>query len=292
MPILAAAACLAAPALAGPPDLEGKMYVITDWSGSDSDNYCEGRDVEAWAEMLDGWYDAVNDYGKVFKDGRMVNGDMKATIFCDPDSRAGCNDVARLDDADVAMIGLHGIDRGEHWAGLMRTPWQSRCRVDAPERLVGPDDELVQLGDTDLEFFHMSSCESMNDEHWDNTRLMFSDGGSSNRLHIATGFHGVMWISSGRDDDYEDFALDGHFALASAWTDHLYDDGIGDGNYEQCPVAMSVGSSSNACAVRLATEGYLVPQNPDPGGVNWYCTSYYDGCDPKAETPLTPPWED
>jgi len=283
---IAAGLLLAAVPAFGAADLEGKMYVITDWISE-----CSGNDVDAWAEMLDGWYDHVNDYGKVFKDGRMVNGDMNAAIFCDPDTHSDCSDHTRADDADALMIGLHGGDRGSYWGGLMRrTGPNGVCRAEGAYSGAPAGTPLVRLGDKDVEYFHMSSCESMNDEHWSNTRRMMYDSDSSSngaRAHIATGFHGLMWISSGRDDDYEDFALDAHFAMAWAWTEHLYDDDIGDDDVEQCPVAMSIGPNLDNCLARLNSEAYLLTQS-DPTSSSYYCAMYYDGCDPAAESPLAP----
>jgi hypothetical protein len=290
-----ALAVLASPAWAAG---EAKMYVITDWSPGNLalPGGCKGNNIEDWDDMVDGWYDAINDWGVFVKDGRWVDGVFNRSLLCDPDSGvSGCSDNTRLDDADVAMIGLHGSDSGNHWQGSLRydgSPTNpADCRIDAAEKSGGE----MFVGDTDLEYLHLSSCNSMDDDNLTQTRRWFQDPVDSpvngQRLHMATGFHGFMWISSGRADDYEDFAWGGHLLLGSVWMDEMYDSGINFA-YEQCPVAYSVGPSLNNCVHRLTTEGYLnldPALQADPTSINFWCVQYYDGCEPKGETPFNLP---
>lgn len=284
--LLAAGLLLTLPALAA---LEGKLYVVTDWKAS----HCPEDDRPSWDDMLDGWYDHMNDYGAVFKDGRLSNGNLNSSYFCDYDTNTACDDAPRIDDADVAMLGTHGIDRGQHWAGVPRElgPLNS-CMIEAP--IAGATGARMHVGDYDLEYLHLSSCESMNDEHWSSTWRMFFDGdsaGSGNRLRIATGFHGLMWIGESFTDDYATFALNAHVQIASGWLDALYDDDVEDEegrSYEQCPVAMAIGRTQSGCEERLTKAGYITDTFGDPGNPNHVCTMYFDGCDPKAETALNP----
>ncbi|HKV12630.1 MAG TPA: DUF6345 domain-containing protein [Thermoanaerobaculia bacterium] len=287
-------AALAAPAWAAG---EAKMYVITDWELGNLmvPGFCSGKSIPDWDDMVDGWYNSIDDLGIFVKDGRQVNGTFTRSLLCDPDAIAGCTDNTRLDDADVAMIGLHGGDSGKHWRGSLRqdgTPSASAdCRIDAAEASGGE----MFVGDTDLEYLHLSSCHSMDDDNLSNTRYWFQDPvdspGNGQRLHMATGFHGIMWISSGRDDDYEDFGWGGHMLLGSIWMDEMYDSGV-NGEYEQCPVAYSVGPSLDNCVHRLTTEGYMnldPTLQADPTSINYWCVQYYDGCDPKNESPFSLP---
>ncbi len=282
------------PAFAG---LEAKLYVVSDWSPGNNGTagYCAANNVGSWDEMTSGWYDAVNDFGTVFKDGKWVNGKLRRGLFCDPDTGLTCADHERIDEADVAMIGFHGADSGGHWRGSMRYDGTqngySDCQIDAPEAGSG---ELF-LGDADLEFYHMSSCNSMDDDNLVNVRRLFQDPvdspASGKRLHLATGFHGVMWISEGRADDYATFAWAGHVGLAEAWTDTMYDGSVeyeGE-EYQMCPIAYSVGPSLDNCLERLTHESYVNVRNPDPSSVSYWCAMAYEGCDPRADDPFVWP---
>lgn len=282
-------AVLASPAWAAS---EAKMYVVTNLNLGNFGvpGYCTGKSISEWDDMLDGWYDAIDDFGVFFKDGKQVDGAFTRSLLCDPDAIPGCSDTVNLDDADAAIIGLHGSDSGNHWRGTLRhdgTPAaNSDCTIDAAETGSGE----MFVGDTDLEYLHLSSCNSMDDDNLSETRRWFHDPVDSpvngQRLHMATGFHGFMWISSGYADDYEDFAWGGHILLGSAWMDEMYGWGINFA-YEQCPVAYSVGSSLNNCVNRLTAEGYQNVIDPalktDPSSINYWCVKFFDGCSPKGE---------
>lgn len=283
--VVAGAAFLApAPAAA---DREAKMFAITDWD----DDVCPGGDRPSWDNMADAWYDEITDHSGWYKAGSYVNGDMNRSRFCDPDTGlAGCNDGAYLDAADAAIIALHGADSGNHWRGtLRRKGGVDDCKIDAPEVAGGGE---LWAGDLDLEFLHLSSCNSMDDDNLPYTRHMFEDPvdtpRNGRRLHQATGFHGVMWISSGRVDDYEDFADDAFdIPIGLAWEYNLYDTGVQD-YYDQCPVAYAVSNSLENCLNRLTTERYDNVYS-DPPDNSYWCVYYYDGCDPKGDDPFVLP---
>jgi hypothetical protein len=95
----------------------------------------------------------------------MADGNFTRALLCDPDTGLpGCDDGNHLDDADVAIIALHGSDVNRHWRGALRFsggPPNGDCGIDAPEAGSGE----MFLGDSDLEFLHMSSCHSMDDDN-------------------------------------------------------------------------------------------------------------------------------
>jgi hypothetical protein len=268
--------------------LEAKAYIITDWIAE-----CSANDIPYWDDMIDYWYDEIDDHGWYSKDGFIVNGEMDRDRFCDPDTGlANCADHLSTEDADALMIGLHGSDSGNHWQGSLRKNGGASvndCRIDAPDG-DGVAEEMF-LGDVDVEFLHLSSCYSMDDDNLPFTWRMFQDPVDSPvnglRLHQATGFHGLMWIGGCCDDQYEDFADDAFdVSIKSAWMDNMYVTGI-NGSATQCPIAYAVGTNSTDCFNRLNTEQY---DNifGDPGNVGYYCYYYYVGCDPSGETAFTP----
>ena len=145
----------------------------------------------------------------------------------------------------------------------------------------------------DLEFLHFSSCNSMDDDNLKSAWRMFQDVDSASngaRLHQADGFHGVMWISSGRADDYEDFADDAHYvSIRTAWLDNLYDDEV-NGVYEQCPLAYAVGPTFADAKARLSGERYTHIYS-DPGPIGYVAFATFAGCDPMADNPFVDPWK-
>jgi hypothetical protein len=285
---IAAAALLSATPARGE-HLEAKMYAISDW-----DTECPGSDRDMWDDMADNWYDEITDHGWYHKAGRQVNGNMDRDIFCDPDTGlANCDDGSRLDAADAAIIALHGADSGNHWRGSLRRNGGASvndCNIDGSESAV-PGGEL-HAGDVDLEFLHLSSCFSMDDDNLPFTYFNFEDAVDSpvngRRLHQLDGFHGIMYIGGCCDDQYEDFADDAFdVSIKEAWLDNMYVTGI-NGSSTQCPVAYAVGRDRNDCFDRIDHERYNNVRS-DPGAIGYYCYYYYDGCDPDGETPFTDP---
>ena len=267
-------------------DLEAQMYVVTDWLAE-----CPANDLSHWDNMVDYWYDEIDDHGWFHRNRRFVNGEYNRNLLCDSDTGlAGCDDGANLDAGDAVMLGLHGGDSGDHWRGsLRRNSGGGDCFIDAPDAGGG---ELF-AGDVDLEFLHFSSCNSMDDDNLGNTWRMFEDPVDSptngRRLHQADGFHGFMFIGSCCDDQYEDFASDAFsVSIKDAWLDNMYVTGIDCflGLFgtcaTQCPVAYAVGTDAADCFNRIDNERYNAPF-ADPGPIGTYCYSYYDGCNPEGE---------
>ena len=238
----------AAPASAN--HLEAKMYAITKWDGG-----CSGAQRDSWDDMAYGWYDEIADSSWYNHAGKAVNGNINNLWFSDSSLVSGANDSAHIDGADAAIIAWHGGDSGGVWQGSMHIPGggSKSCKSRSDEMLLG--------------------------NMWSTWRKSF--GG----MHQADGFHGLMWISSGRVDDYEDFADDGFDeAMSYAFMDNLYDSDAKDG-YAQCPVAYSVGSSSSDVLNRLTTERYDYIYS-DPSSNNHWAAMYIKNCLPKGETTI------
>lgn len=270
---------------------EAKLYVITNWPSS---GLCMGNDVGDWDDMTLAWYDRLTAGPEFFKDGVRINNSMSRNIFCDPDSPVSpCNDTNRIDDADAAMVAFHGFDRDGHWGGLMQVKTDDeRCSIHAPE---GVSSDGLFVGDTDLEFLHLSSCNSMDDDNLNNTWRMFADVTSKTngqRLHQANGFHGVMAITGGFAGNYQNFADDGHWIpIADAWIDNLYDDDILYSDLrigDQCPVSYVVGSTAGDAVTRLVFERYNAVFE-DPTSRKYSAYLYIEDCDPLGDDRFNDP---
>lgn len=271
--IFAVAAILdSTPALA---QREAKIYAVTKWDGG-----CAGSTRNSWDNMADAWYDEITNTGVsvlgtcIFghcneayaRDGRRVNGSVINSKFADANVVSWGNDSPYLDDADAALVAWHGSESGNDYEGSMRVneAGGGNCTLLRSE---------MAIGNTDLEFLHLSSCNSMDDNQWPHWWKAFAGA------HQVDGFHGFMWIGQGRVSDYRDFADDAfHESLADAWLDNLYVEDV-SGSDDQCPVAYAVGADRDDVARRMATERYNnVKSRPTIG--HWMAI-YFSGCNPQ-----------
>jgi hypothetical protein len=264
---------------------EVKMFAIGDFVPTASGG-CGGKDISSWPNMVSEWYDKMGKKGHT-KDGKFTNGSMTIQRFCDPDWNAGCNDDIDLDDADAAIIATHGSDSDDHWQGTMRGSWAGECRLDA-----GGTADNMNIGDLDLEFIHLSSCQSADDDNLNGIRFAMTDPVDGGFAHQWDGFHGLMWIGSRFFSDYKNFASDAHSgSIANAWvTNHYYDDDVGCDDEpcdDQCPVAYSISNTESSALSRLNNERYNNIYS-DPTGNNWYAYMYMEGCNPDGETTFNP----
>jgi hypothetical protein len=258
--------------------MEAKVYSITTWNAG-----CDGSTRDWWDNMANAWYNEITRKGTNIlgwcigghcgdaysKDGQLTNGNFVNSLFADSGLVAWGNDHNHLDEGDAALIALHGFETGNVYGGALRVneAGNGNCSVMRDE---------MRLGNSDLEFLHLSSCQSMDDNQWSSWWQSF------NGLHQVNGFHGLMWIGSGMVNDYEDFADDAFSSsIADAWLDNMYIPNV-SGNDDQCPVAYAVGANSNDMWNRIATERYN-RVHTDPA-VGWWGVSFIAGCDPAAET--------
>ncbi len=277
----------AAPALGTGGTYEAQLYGITEWTST-----CSGGSRSWWDDMGDAWYNEITDSGfSIFgvclwghcddyftRDRRWVNGSMSANPFTEQNTFTCGRDRTYVDEGDAALIFTHGGDDGLYWRGLMR---YRDCNDDC---YINARDEL-RVGDYDLEFLHLSSCHSMDDNMIPQAYRIFGD----DRLHQVHGFHGCMWIGSSLVDDYRDFADDGfEMPVALAWMINHYHINIVD-SHDQCPIAYAVGSNADDCFSRLTGERYNAVRS-DPSSIGYYCYYYYEGCDPDCEDTFGNAW--
>jgi Family of unknown function (DUF6345) len=279
-PLLLAGGLLLAPADASA-RREAKMYAISVWNAG-----CSGAQRNSWPDMVDAWYDEITNEGfSIFgwcvsghcedaysRDGRTVNGSIANSWFADSGVVSWGRDTNQLDDADAAMIGTHGADSAGVWSGTMRVD-----EAGAGDCSLRRDE--MRIGNSDLEFLHLSSCNSMDRNQWPDWWRAF------NRAHQVDGFHGFMWIGSGRVAAYRIFASDAFdSAISDAWLDNLYVPNI-SGSEDQCPVAYAVGADRADATNRLFNERYNNVFS-DPTAIGWWHVTFISGCDPVNEDPL------
>lgn len=263
-----------------PPDWEREALVrVVSWWNSD----CDATNVLSLDNMVDDWYDSITDDDEHgdrawLEDGFYHNGNIVDSDFTDPDIVTWGQDFEsdHADEPDAVLVGLHGgVGTDGRWDALVRvdepgagncTSWQGHMR----------------FGDSDLEFLHMVSCHSMNQNVWE---LEWQS--SFDRLHQAEGFHGVTRASRFYAHRYESFADDGFdSSIAQAWIDHLYKN-KSRANRDMCPVARVHGLGPTEAEARITDESYdWVFPDPIPG-TGTAVVIYVSGCDLFGQPPIT-----
>jgi hypothetical protein len=274
--------------------LKVDMYAIGNWSGGNCAPGDTDSDRGSWPGMAAAWYDRMGAHGHS-RTGKFVDGNMTLRRFCDPRFNAGCQDMSYVDWPDAAIVAAHGWDDGNRWGALMRNSWNGQCGA-----TMGNGGNMA-VGDANLKFLHASSCLSLNDTYFNGMREAMRKAGSFKGLHVMTGFHGLMWISSSFNDDYRDTASDGHVvSVATSWvTNHYKSNNRGCASYDpfnwfgtcqdQCPTAMTVAASGGFALNRLLNERYNNSGSfGSPGGNSHYAWMGYVGCDPVGENAFNP----
>ncbi|HYV17444.1 MAG TPA: DUF6345 domain-containing protein [Verrucomicrobiae bacterium] len=310
--MLIAAGLQAVPALAqggvaGPPaenEREAMVRVLTNWNMG-----CDGASRGPWKDMAQAWYDEITNGAAVpgghgggswyadgfyhqtwltFENGLWKNNYVVDSEFTDPDLVAWGKDYLhdKPDEVDAFLIATHGSGSGAN------TAWTAKMLVDEPgSGDCGAYQGSMAFGDQDLEFLHLSSCASMDQEDWHPDWDSTFQG-----LHQADGFHGTMWIYSGADwsNRYRDFADDSFsMPIALAWLDNHYrymcavtaQDPIILERQDQCPVARGVGFGQADAVNRMMTEQYDNILS-DPDNPTWQHVFYLESCDPKGQPPI------
>ena len=275
--------------------LKVDMYAIGNWSGGN----CAPGDTDAnrgsWPGMANAWYDWMGIMGHS-KTGKFVDGDMTVKRFCDPSVNPGCRDYLYIDWPDAAIIAAHGYNAGDRWGALMRNAALGTCST-----VMGSTTGNMFVGDGNLKFLHASSCLSLNDSYFSNMRYAMKETGSTKGLHVMTGFHGLMWISSSFNGDYAATAINGQVqSVARAWTGAHYKSnkfscaGYDPFNWfgtcqDQCPTAMTIGATRESAMSRLLNERYNNSAAfGAPSGRGYYAWMGYPGCDPVGVNAFAP----
>lgn len=277
------------------------MYAIGDFVPGGSGG-CGGGDRPAWPGMAQAWWDHMGVHGHYQGPAanryRYIDGNMTIRRFCDASYDGDCRDAqssfpSGVDWMDAAIIATHGADAGGNWAGTMRWPDAAiadSCDIDGPSEM--------RVGDAFIEFIHLSSCYSADDDNLSGIPAAMDDG-TGLRAHLWTGFHGLMWIWAPYNGDYEQVAHDGHsVAVANAWVTNLYRPNQFDCAWydpfnwfgtcqDQCPIAVAISNTPGNALSRLTTERYNNVYG-DPPGSSAYAYMYYGGCDPSGETTWNP----
>ncbi len=267
-----------------PSDEKGALVkAITHWNSS-----CSGGQRDSWAYMVDGWYDDITNtlptpwgHGTRawWRDGFYKNGSIVDSDFVDLSLQTWGRDWVDdtgIDEPDALMVALHGgVSSDGRWYGRVRVDEAGSGNCNAYQG----DMEL----DYDLEFVHLSSCNSMNRPVW------FGSGGWSSsfkRLRQINGFHGLMWIWSPYRARYKDFSDDAFdTSIAMAFIDNLYIHDVDGPNTDECPCSRGVGASSSDLWNRMFHEQYDWTYDTDPTP-NVHGVIYLIGCDPAGESPL------
>ncbi|HET8934753.1 MAG TPA: DUF6345 domain-containing protein [Polyangiales bacterium] len=264
---LALSAAISCPATAALADkYEVKIYGVTKWDGGT----CGGSQRDSWDDMALAWYNTISKSSWYYRKASIINGNIASYKFADNNLVTWGQDTSYLDDADAALVFWHGSESSNVYRGSMRlpNPSNSACKVYRNE---------MQVGDRDLEFLALSSCQSMDDNQWGTWWQAFKG------LHQADGFHGLMWIGPGHVGDYEDFADDAFDDnIADAWLDNLYRPNVSNGD-DQCPVAYGVGNGRTDLWNRIDHERYDNVFSDPTTYTRWGAT-FIGGCDPAAET--------
>lgn len=271
---------------------EAQLYGMTQWTTT-----CPGGTRNAWDNMGDAWYNEITNTGiSMFgyciwghcsdafsKDRRLVNGTWDADYLIEQQLFTPGADRSYIDEGDAALIFTHGADLSNYWGGVMRYKDSNNdCFINA-------EDEL-RVGDYDLEFLHLSSCSSLEDNQIATAYKLSGHPSNQRRLHLVTGFHGCMWIGNSFISDYKDFADDAfNLSIGLSWMHNMYRTGINN-EHTQCPIALAVGSNASDCINRLTTERYNNIKN-DPSSVGAYCYYYYPDCDPACEDTFGNAWD-
>jgi hypothetical protein len=269
----------AAPAAAPPlNDRFALARVVTHWDAG-----CDGSTRAGINDMVGAWYDNLTSFDEHgapawVQRGYYHNGNIVDSDFTDVDRADWGKDeaAAHVDEPDVAMIALHGGNAlaDGHWYGVVRVD-------EAGDGDCYADQAKMELGDGDLEFLHMMSCVSLDEEDWIHWT------GSFKGLHQLEGFHGEAWSSQASSWRFREFADDGYdTGMAIAWVENLYKYRVAGEN--QCPVSMAAGHGTDPVLnawTRINSERYNNVYS-DPAVPGWFAIIYVEGCNPKMKGPL------
>jgi hypothetical protein len=231
-----------------------------------------------WDNMCQAFYSEVV-ASPVFDGDGHTNDSGNPGLFIDPNLVAGGVDNINLDDADVAIVCMHGSDQGANgWSGKFRNSWNGNCSARRQD---------MSLGEVDLEELFLSSCNSMNKEDTN----VWNDGPNptANGVHGTHGFHGIMYISSSETPRYEDAADDAvNVKIWTGWLSLYSDDwnGPGGDTDDQCPISVSWGDTGDEAMARLDYNLVDSFNDSDDPVAHYRARLGILGCDPAGKGPF------
>lgn len=254
--------------LPGPPVLaqqQARSFAITHWNGD-----CGGSTRVWWDDMCMAWRKEMGARG--WQQWWANFQHVRAWRFGDP-SRVPWgqdNGGGGADRGHAALVCTHGGHNDtDGWVGSMHTRQDGTCAIRATQMNLGG------ASGGRLRFWHMSSCNSV---RWNQRDRWWN--AAAGRVHVVTGFHGLMYIGSKYVEEYRQVARRGHLntGVGRAWVDQMHHvDHWYNAWKTVCPIALGFGNtqaaSSNALNERYGSQW----QDRAP---NWRTTRYVAGCDP------------
>lgn len=244
---------------------EARSFAITHWGN------CNGSTRVWWDDMCMAWRHRMDDKGWNVWWSNFQN--VKVSKFVDPSRNAWGADNAwnGFDRGNASLLCTHGGYDSDGWYGLMHTRENGECGANVPQLNIGP------ASGGRLRFFHMSSCNSI---RWDQKTKWF--GPAQGKVHVVTGFHGLMYIGSKYVDEYRDLAKYGFTSkgVGKVWVDEMHHvDHWYNAWKTVCPIAIGFGYSQSTSANALNERYTSHWSNKTP---NWMTWRYKSQCDPNG----------
>lgn len=215
---------------------------------------------------LQAWYDQVRDDEKWSGAGFLQSDGVTAEKLYDKSrGYSWAADHLHADlDAHAFALFTHGNTEDDPDDGKCCIPrFLMRPRPEKPEECRARLNQ-TKFGNGDMRYLHIQACNSMDDDTVRKWRKYW--GVDENRtgagLRIATGFHGYSW--SPAEDQWDDFGDDlRDNKVYHAWKDNFYLRSFmryemeeRDALIDQCPVGVSVGTTSKTAKNRVVKVRY------------------------------------
>jgi hypothetical protein len=243
---------------------EARSFAITKWDGD-----CSGSTRKWWDDMCMAWRKRMGSKGWDQWWSNFSN--VRISKFVDPAKASWGKDNAwnGIDRGDAALLCTHGGYDDNGWYGVMHTKENNECGLNTNQMQLG------KASGGNLRFYHMSSCHSV---RWDRKTKWFDP--AAGKVHVITGFHGLMYIGSKYVDEYRDLAKYGFSSkgVGKVWVDEMHHVDHWYNSWKTvCPIALGFGDTEAASANAL-NEKYTsnwTDKNP-----NWVTWRYISKCDP------------
>ncbi|MBF0364947.1 MAG: hypothetical protein HQK50_05210 [Oligoflexia bacterium] len=248
---------------------QARSYAITKWDGD-----CSGSQRDWWDDMCMKWRNTMKNKGwSVWWNNFNL---VRVSKFVDPAISAWGvdNGSSGIDQGNATMLCTHGGYDGNGWYGKMHTKENGECAVNLNQMKLG-----TATGGK-LRFLHLSSCNSI---RWDQKEKWF--GPAAGKVHVITGFHGLMYIGYYYVGEYGDLANEGFSrGVGKVWVDRMHHVDHWYNVWKTvCPIALGFGDTETASAAAL-NERYN-SKYPDRSAY-WMTYRWKSGCDPDGASKL------